>query len=212
MAPLGRATRRASLVQTTDVTGIVLAGGRSRRFGRDKLREAYRGTSILSHTVLRMGEVCGDIVVVLAPKAAEPELPPDPHVRFARDTVEGQGPLAGVDAGLLACSTEVALVAGGDMPELSPLVLAQMLEVIADGAVDAVALRDGDRLRPLPCVLRVDRAEQIARALLGDGERRLRALLEALRTTGIDDRTWCAVDPARRTLFDVDEPGDLEDR
>jgi hypothetical protein len=45
--------------------------------------------------------------------------------------------------------------------------------------------------------------------LLHAGERRLRALSDALRTAVIDESTWLALDPERRTLRDVDEPGDL---
>ena len=75
--------------------------------------------------------------------------------------------------------------------------------------VDAVALQDGDRFRPLPSLVRVAPARDAAHALLHAGERSLRSLLDALRVAVIDEPTWTALDPARRTLFDVDEPGDL---
>jgi 6-phosphogluconolactonase (cycloisomerase 2 family) len=39
----------------------------------------------------------------------------------------------------------------------------------------------------------------------------LRDLLGAMRVAVIDEPTWVALDPGRRTLFDVDEPGDLAD-
>jgi molybdopterin-guanine dinucleotide biosynthesis protein A len=75
--------------------------------------------------------------------------------------------------------------------------------------VDAVALQDGDRIRPLPCVVRVGPATEAAHALLHNGRRRLRDLLEALRTAVVDEPTWHGLDPERRTLFDVDQPSDL---
>ncbi|MDQ3209832.1 MAG: NTP transferase domain-containing protein, partial [Actinomycetota bacterium] len=65
-----------SLGQTTGVvSGIVLAGGRSSRFGvDDKLAATYDGMPLLHHPVLRLAEITGDVVVVLAPDAPEPAM------------------------------------------------------------------------------------------------------------------------------------------
>jgi molybdopterin-guanine dinucleotide biosynthesis protein A len=166
---------------------------------------------MLHHVVLRLLEICGDVVVVLSPDAPEPTMPAGAPVRFARDAAAGEGPLAGTLAGLLAVRTERAVVAGGDMPDLQGPVLSELLRVANATPVDAVALREGDRVRPLPCVLRMPVARDAARALMDGGGRRLRDLLEALRVSAIDEATWRALDPEARTLIDVDEPGDLDD-
>jgi len=129
-------------------------------------------------------------------------------VRFARDAAEHEGPLAGAYAGLHAVRTEHAVLAGGDMPELQTAVLIELLRVAAEAPADAVALQEGERVRPLPCVLRVGPATEAAHALLHDGHRRLRDLLDALRTAIVDEPTWHALDPDQRSLFDVDEPSD----
>jgi len=195
-------------------TGVVLAGGRSARFGSDKLAALHRGSPLLHHPVLRLAEVCGEVVVVLAPDAPEPSLPFGSTARFSRDPTAGEGPLAGLLAGLDEVVTVWALVAAGDMPDLQTAVLLEMLTVAADAPVDApvdaVVLQDGDRHRPLPVVLRVDPARAAAHTLLHDGERRLLALPDALRRAVIDEPTWLALDPDRRTLRDVDVPGDLD--
>lgn len=188
----------------------MLAGGRSTRFGRDKVVEPYRGVPLLHHAVLGLAEVCDEVVVVVAPDAPDPSLPAGVPARVARDAVEGEGPLAGLHAGLLAVRTQVAVVAGGDMPELQAPVLHEMLRVASEPTVDAVALQDGERFRPLPCIVRVERGVDVARTLLQSGRRRLRDLLEALRATVVDEGTWHALDPQRRTLVDVDEPADLQ--
>ncbi len=158
----------------------------------------------------RLAEVCEEIVVVLSPQGAEPELPGGLDVRFARDSTEGEGPLAGLYAGLMACRTELVVVAGGDMPDLQPRVLEEMLRVAATEEAAAVALADADRFRPLPCVLRMLEALDATHTLLHVGGRRLRSMLGTLEPVVIDERAWTALDPERRTLFDVDVPGDLE--
>jgi molybdopterin-guanine dinucleotide biosynthesis protein A len=164
---------------------------------------------LLHHAILRVSEVCREVVVVIAPDAPEPSLPIAVSARFARDPREAEGPLAGTLAGLALVSADLALVAGGDMPGLVTGVLVEMLRVAAEAPVDAVALADGDRPRPLPVVLRTEAASEAAHTLLHDGERRLRALLDALRVAVIDEPTWQALDPRRATLHDVDTPEDL---
>jgi molybdenum cofactor guanylyltransferase len=188
----------------------VLAGGRSTRFGGDKLAAIHRGVPLLHHPVLVLGDVCSEVVVVIAPMAPMAPMPVGANARFVRDAREGEGPLAGLLSGLEGVSTELALVAGGDMPDLSAAVLLEMLRVAGEASVDAVALQDGDRFRPLPSLVRVAPALEAVRALLRADERSLRSLLHRLRTRVIDEPTWTALDPSRGTLHDVDEPDDLD--
>lgn len=164
---------------------------------------------MLHHAVRHLAHVCDDIVVVAAP-GAEPPLPSDPAVRVTHDVLGGEGPLAGAYAGLLVVRTELALLAGGDMPDLQVSVLEEMVRTAGGSPAEAVVLREGEGFRPLPSILRAGRALDVAHSLLHAGERRLRSLLRALQVTEIEEATWTALDPARRTLFDVDEPDDLE--
>jgi molybdopterin-guanine dinucleotide biosynthesis protein A len=88
-------------------------------------------------------------------------------------------------------------------------VLLEMVGRARRSGGDAVALDHLETLRPLPVVLRVDRAREASHALLGRGERSLRALLAALRVTTLGEGTWRPLDPHGGTLRDVDFPEDL---
>ena len=190
------------------LTGIVLAGGRATRFGSNKLQASYRGIPLVHHAALRLAELCDDVVVVLAPGVDGVGLPPG--ARATNDATEGEGPLAGLHTGLMqAGGADAVLVVGGDMPDLQLAVAREMLRVLGDASVDAVVLADGDRPRPLPCVLRTPQAADVVHSLLHAGRRRLRDVIDGLRTAVIDEATWTALDPQRRSVFDVDEPGDL---
>lgn len=167
----------------------------------------------MDHAVLRLAEFTREVIVVVAPDGVAPSFPPGVPVRTVRDATADQGPLEGVLAGLVAVGSGLAFVVAGDMPEVSTAVAMEMLRVAAnDTTIQAVTLQDGDRFRPLPLVVRIAPALEAAHALRHGGERRLRALPEALRTAVIDERTWHGLDPDRRTVWDVDEPSDLEGR
>jgi molybdenum cofactor guanylyltransferase len=191
-------------------TGLVLAGGGAQRFGRDKLVEDLGGSPLLHHAVGRLARVCASVVVVIAPDVPEPALPDGVAVRLVRDEIGDEGPLRGTAAGLSAAETDWAVLAGGDMPDLQPPVLEEMLR-IAREAETSVALSDDGRARPLPIVLLRRPALEATERLLLAGRRSLRDLLEAAPLTVVAEEAWTALDPERRTLRDVDEPSDLKD-
>jgi molybdopterin-guanine dinucleotide biosynthesis protein A len=188
------------------VTALVLAGGRSRRFGRDKLAERIDGRTLLDSAIDGVTPSCAEILVVAAPDAAL-DIPAD--VRLVHDPVAFEGPLAGVAAGLRDASEDLVFVVGADMPSLVGAVVASMLAGLDDTGVEAVVLEHEGRPRPLPMALRRDPALAATEVLLADGERRLRALIDGLASTIIPEATWRAMDPYGMTVRDIDTPGDL---
>ena len=188
------------------VSAIVLAGGRSSRFGRDKLTEPIDGRTLLGHAIDAVRPFATEIIVVVAPDPTEvPALPAD--VTVVHDTLAFEGPLAGFLAGLGAAREPIALVVGGDMPSLVGAVLEAMLA--ESDAHGAVILEQDGRPRPLPMVVRREPALATADHLIGAGERRLRALASALAAHVLPESTWRVMDPGGLTLRDVDTPADL---
>lgn len=189
------------------VSAVILAGGRSSRFGRDKLAEPIDGRPLLSRAIEAVRPFATEILVIAAPGTV-PAL--RAGVTLVHDPVAFEGPLVGLLAGLGAAREPVALVVGGDMPTLVGAVLEAMLvELDAPGAFEAVVLEHDGRARPLPMVLRREPALAAADRLIGAGERRLRALGETLVTRVLPETIWRAVDPDGLTLRDIDTPADL---
>jgi molybdopterin-guanine dinucleotide biosynthesis protein A len=196
------------------VTGIVLAGGRSSRFGSDKLEARVDGERLLDRSVAALARVASEIVLVSEPSPvrAAPSRPGVP-VHLVEDPEPFGGPLVGLLAGLEAASEPLVLVVGGDMPSLNADVLRLLVTRLVhhpDRSVVTLAARG--RLVPLPMALRTGAATDMARRLLGDGERRLRGLAERLPAVVVDEREWRPLDPDGDTLRDVDRPEDLPDR
>ncbi len=188
------------------VTAVILAGGRSSRFGRDKLAEPLDGRALLLHAIDGVAPLATEILVVAAPDAT----PTVPHgVTLVHDPAAFEGPLAGLLAGLRAASAPVAIVVGGDMPSLVGAVLESMLAALDEPGVDAVVLDHDGRARPLPLSIRREPALAAGDRLFQAGERRLRALPEALATRTIPEATWRTLDPDALTVRDIDTPADL---
>jgi molybdopterin-guanine dinucleotide biosynthesis protein A len=93
-----------------------------------------------------------------------------------RDTVEGAGPLAGIAAGLAACTTPWLLVVAGDMPFLTGALLDRMIGSI-DDSIDAVGIRIDALPEPLLCVLHVERVRDALMRRLAAGRFKASGLL-----------------------------------
>lgn len=191
------------------VTGIVLAGGRSSRFGSDKLVALVDGRPLIHHSIRAVAAVAERIVVVAA-LGAELPLPDDLETRITviHDPEPFGGPLVGLAAALGALDTAVALVVGGDMPWMVPSVLRRLI-----GALEpprrAVVLEVPGRFQPLPMALEVAPGLATSRLVLARGERSLRDLLFELGSASIPAPVWLALDPAGATITDIDRPSDL---
>lgn len=191
------------------VTGIVLAGGRSRRFGSDKLAAEVRGRPLLHQPIFALAACCDSVIVAASAAGPEPPLPEDAGVpvSIVRDPVAGAGPLAGLVAGLEAAATPLVLVAGGDQPDLRPNLLALLLSALGDAA--AAVLADGQEPRSLPAAFRRGPALTAARTALGSDRRSLLGVILGLDPVIVPEATWRAVDPDGAWRRDVDRPEDL---
>ena len=189
-----------------DVTGIVLAGGRSTRFGADKLAVEIDGQSVLDHAIDAVASIAGEVIVVGAAQAGR-------DVRTLDDPEPFGGPLQALAGGLAAATADRALVVAGDMPTLVPDVLRLLVdELQREAEADAVVLadpRDPARRQPLPLAVRVAPARTAAAAALEAGDRSLVRLLGRLRVVEIPVERWLPLDPDARTLVDIDLPADL---
>ena len=199
------------ILDRAEISAIVLAGGRSSRFGGDKLAAVVGGGTLLDAAIAGVAQVAGDVVVVLAP-GDERTITAGPTIRTVADSERFGGPLVGLLAGLEAVRQPFVIVAGGDMPSLRADVLGLMLRTLAsaDVAFGAVILEQLGRPVPLPAAVRTGAATDVVRRLIGDGERSLRSLFQRLPTRTIAEGAWRPLDPEAATLRDIDEAADLE--
>ncbi len=188
----------------TDVTALILAGGRATRLGGvDKRALVVDGLSIFDRQCnVLLPRVAG---IIVSAQAAIPG-----H-RTVTDRVAGAGPLAGIAAGAAEARTPWLLVIAGDMPYISGALIDRLLACATD-AVDAVGIRIGGLPEPLVCVLRVAAVRPHLERRLATGQLKASALLtdDGLRLAWIEEAELRATDPELRALFNVNVPEDLE--
>src|SRR5215216_850309 len=186
------------------VAAAVLAGGASRRMGRDKATLAVGGVELASVALAAAARVADPVVLVA------PEGHPARRLAAVPVTDPGLGPLAAVAAALDALEAEHVLVLAGDHPGLRVELLAHLVGLAA--GAEAVACRRGPRLEPLVAVYRRAPALALARARLAEeaGDHSLTGLLAGLRTLVVEEPQWRALDRDGRSFVDLDDPADVQ--
>ncbi|HXZ07733.1 MAG TPA: molybdenum cofactor guanylyltransferase MobA [Paraburkholderia sp.] len=187
-------------IQTGQITGLVLAGGRATRMGGvDKGLQLLHGDPLALHVLKRLAPQSGPILISAnrhADRYAQLGAPFGAAV-IADTLPDFPGPLAGLLAGLRAAKTEFVLSAPCDTPNL-PLDLAEHLALsleALDADIVTVTTRDRDgkvSLHPVIALLRSSLADDLA-AFLAAGERKVRAWYARHKTAEVaftDERAF----------------------
>ena len=167
----------------TGVDGVVLTGGRSRRFGRDKAMEPVDGVAMAVRVAAALRAGGAERVTAVggdAERLAAMGLPvwPDDH--------PGDGPLGGVLTALGRVVSTVVVVAACDLPWLTGEAVAAVLGALAAGGDAAdVAVARTDRLEPLLAAWRVGPCRPVALAAHASGERAVHRVLAGLRVVEV---------------------------
>jgi len=181
------------------VTGVVLAGGASRRIGRNKAFLELAGRPLIAHVLDRMAEVCQEVLIV----ANDVSLYADLGVRVVPDVFPGVGVLGGLHAGLRAARHDLILAVGCDMPFLNPALL-RAFAVWAKG-YDVVALRQGEQVETLHAAYRRTCLGPMEEAIRS-GQRRIISFFPQVRVRYVAPEDIFPLDPDLRSFRNVNTP------
>lgn len=175
------------------LSGIVLAGGKSRRFGTDKASADLLGRPLLQWVVSALEGPCGDVVVVRARGQRLPSIDASIPVRPVDDLYEGLGPLAGLVAGLNAAGSELCFAVSTDVPLLQPA----LIELLAQRAAsaDVVCPQVEGFMQPLVAVYRRSACLPRFRAAVEQGELKITVAYAGLRLDVVGEADVRVADP-----------------
>ncbi len=198
----GRPGRARARDGVTDLAGLVLAGGRSRRMGTDKAVLTWDGERLVDRAVRLLGTLCTEVLVASGDGArldvAVPQVADEPDV---------DGPLGGLIAGLGALPDRAVAVVAVDAPHLDVAVLRRCAELRDDALVAAPVV--DDVVQPLHAVWS-SAAVPALRTAAARGERSPRRLVGLLGGRLVLPPEWEPVAHAGgRFATSWNTPGDL---
>lgn len=204
----------------TGVSGIVLAGGASRRMGQDKAWLELDGAFLIVRVVEALGQVCDEIVVVTntAPRV------PLPGARTVPDEIPNTGSVGGLYSGLKAAGNELALAVACDMPFLNVPLLQFLISVSSAHDVIVPGVRDPHKperpnkrqdtakkfdLHPLHALYRKSCLAPMREAM-DRNDLRMIGFYEGVRVKIVEQAEIERFDPGHLSFWNVNTPEELK--
>jgi molybdopterin-guanine dinucleotide biosynthesis protein A len=160
------------LTAAASTAGVVLAGGASSRFGRDKAEEIYAGRKLIDWSIAALAPVCGAVFVSGHAHATAESVPDRPRA--------GLGPLGGL-AGALTAARDRGFARLVSLPCDTPH--------LPEGLLDRLCRSDGAAFVlscPVIGIWPSAEADRLAAWLADDGPRAVRAWAEAIGAQAVE--------------------------
>jgi molybdopterin-guanine dinucleotide biosynthesis protein A len=192
-------------IRYTDITGLILAGGASRRMGSDKAFLEVDGVPLIARVHAVLAPLFADVLIA-AGRETQGRGPFPARVVY--DEVPGLGPLGGVAAGLRAATTPWVFAFACDMPNLDAAVIERIARERAEG-IPAVVPESAGGVESCHA-LYARAALTLIEASLREGERAPHRLFRRIGARVIPKAEIAAVDPEFRSLANLNTPDDLK--
>lgn len=185
-----------------NISGAILAGGKSRRMGFNKAFIEIDGRSIISRAASVMSAVFGDPVII----ANDPALYAGLGLPIIPDEVQGAGSLGGIHTALHHSRTEYVFIVACDMPWLDETCIRRVIDAV-DGSDCVVPFISG-RLHPMHAAWSRQALAPLAEAI-SRGELRINDMLAKLSIKRLTAGHFNGM-PIERSVENVNTREDLE--
>ena len=183
---------------------IILAGGESRRMGRDKAALLWKGVPLIEHVIKALHPFEVPMIVVNRDVNSRDYS----GARSVSDLFPGTGPVGGILTGLKSSEAGWHIVVACDMPFLKREVF-DLLLTEAGSDFDAVAPVHAGGVEPL-CALYRTSAIPGLQAFLDSGRRAAHLALKTLRVKEISEDRLRFIDPDLSCFTNWNRPEDLK--
>jgi len=182
---------------------VVLAGGKSRRFGSDKTKAKIKGKSLLHIVTDRLKNSGFEVIL----SGGSPKKFSSLGCPVIEDALPFEGPLQAMVHSFLEQNEKRILFVACDMPFLKPAVLDTLWNY--DSKADIVLLQSPGKRKMLPGVYS-NRIVPVAKNFLSRGRRDIKILCDSpLATKMVPEKAWKIFDPQALSLFNINRKRDL---
>jgi molybdopterin-guanine dinucleotide biosynthesis protein A len=188
-----------------DIGYIILAGGKSKRLGRNKINEVIGGITLLNRVVNVLSAFNGEIILVTAEDSSLPDTFTYAKISKVQDLYPGKGMIGGIITGLSASKNFYNLVVAADMPFLNPVLIRYMISNAKGN--DLVAYKNQNELEPLHAIYTKNCLPILEEILLKD--RRIFELLGQVKVRYLSPAEINQYDPNKISFFNVNTESDL---
>jgi molybdopterin-guanine dinucleotide biosynthesis protein A len=192
------------------VAGIILAGGQSRRMGKNKALLPLPGNeriTFVEHLAQMLVACCSQVLLVVRDQDAANAYNALPNVCVVFDKTPGHGPLMGLYSGLSEIRSSHVLVLAVDMPFVQPEMLTFLL---AQPLTDALLVPVVHAVPQVLCAIYPRSILPVIEERLHQGRRDPRSLLDVASVTYIDEARLREVDPQLHSFININTPEDLQ--
>ena len=194
------------MISSSNIAGWIIAGGASRRMGKDKAALEIGGCSMIDLAARTLPSISeGRISIAGDRREFAPDLPAFPDMG-----APGMGPISGLTTALANGNSEWIAVISCDMP----FVTGEVFAILASHALpkdDAVVpIQHDGRPQPLCALYRRKPVLSKVRQLIETDDRSLRNLLSYLAIHYIPDSAFSVLPNAENLFFNINSPADYE--
>ncbi|MEZ4795681.1 MAG: molybdenum cofactor guanylyltransferase [Flavobacteriaceae bacterium] len=166
------------MLQKNNITGIILAGGKSSRMGCDKGLLKMENKTFVERVIKAMKPLVNQIIIV----SNNPEYDQFGYARI-EDEIKDSGPLAGLYSGLKSSDSEFNLVLSCDIPMIKTVILKMLVEADYKN-YEATQIESNGKTMPLIAIYQ-KKCMHKCLELLQQSERRLRVAVNQMKTNTI---------------------------
>ena len=193
-------------------SAIILAGGFSKRFGRDKGLVELGGKPLIFHVLDRVARVVDESLVVVSSESQRDAFTPfvGPETKVVIDKYSLQSPIVGALTGFETASGEYSLLLPCDTPFVSKEIASLLFDLCVNRG--AVVPRWPNRyIEPLHAVYYTKSALNASETAYKEKKLDLRSVIANLREVRyISTLVLQQMDPKLVTFFNVNTPEDLK--
>jgi molybdenum cofactor guanylyltransferase len=182
---------------------VILAGGKSLRFGRNKALVEVGGIPLIERVVEVMGSIFQTLILITNT--------PEEYARLGlpmhEDLIKGIGPLGGIYTAVKRMPQEAGFFVACDMPSLNPDLIRYMVQIRND--FDVVVPRIQGKVEALHALYH-KRCESAIKALIDSGNYQTFRFFNHVSVRYVEEKEIGVYDGRRTSFCNINKPGELE--